>query len=146
MLACALLVPPLVLAEDSPSHSLAAGAAVVLGVALVWLYVTLQAHPEEQPYPSLGDWLSCTAVAAAFSLALAGASLLLRRVGLVAPFAALLVVLAGLAWLAWPVWLSPWMGNRDALVTTLTAVHPPWSSTASSATSAFGTSSHWRTT
>src|SRR4051794_21524197 len=77
---CALLVPPLVVAEDGPARSLAAAGSVVAGVAGVWLYVVLRPHSDGEPYPRVEQWPPCVLVAGAFAFALAGMVLLLRFV------------------------------------------------------------------
>src|SRR4051794_14774711 len=51
VLLCALLVPPLAVAEAGLARPLAAAGAVVAGVAGAWLYVILRPHPEGEPWP-----------------------------------------------------------------------------------------------
>lgn len=123
--ACALLVPPLAVAEWGLARPLVAAGSVAAGVAGVWLYVILRPHPEGEPYPRLEQWPACAVVAAAFAFALAGLALLLRFARVTPAVASFATMLVGLAWLTWPVWMSPWTGGRDELVAALVRPHPP---------------------
>jgi hypothetical protein len=81
-------------------------------VGLVWLI------------PAAGNWLSCTAIALAFAASLAGLTSLLRRLHFNDTFAPAVVILLAIAWLSWPIWLSPALEGRQALVDWLVPAHP----------------------
>src|SRR4051812_26030295 len=121
---CALLVPPVTVAEEEWTRGLLAAGGAWLGVSLVWLEVTLRGHLPGYAYPGLTDTLACVVILAAFVLALSGMSLLLWHVRIPRALASFLTMLVALAWLAWPVWASPWVGGHDRLVATLVAPHP----------------------
>jgi hypothetical protein len=121
---CALLVPPLTVAEEEWAHGLLAAAGAWGGVSSVWLEVTLRGRLPGYVYPDVTDTLACVVIAAAFVLALAGMALLLRQARVPRPLASFLTMLVALAWLAWPVWASPWIGGHDRLVAALVAPHP----------------------
>lgn len=114
----ALLTPPLVVAHRDPARQALAASAVVDGVAAACLFAV--ADPEV----SLLDFVRGYLLLTAWGAALWGVANLLLRAGLAAAFASALTVAAALAWLAWPVWLSPWLAGRDALVGWLVAAHP----------------------
>ena len=95
-------VPAVVLAESGQRRWIAlagimAGACLSLAIFSRSIDVTF------------GEWLQCALVLEAYAWALAGVAVLLWRIHLPVPIAALLVVVIGLLWLTWGVWLSPWM-------------------------------------
>ena len=113
----ALVTPPLVLAYDDRARRFVAMSGVVDGVAAAWLLAVAD------PAVSLLDWLRAYLLLVAWGLALWGCADVLARVIPPTVASALTVVLA-LLWLAWPVWLSPWLAGREALVGWLAAAHP----------------------
>jgi hypothetical protein len=121
---CALLVPPLTGAEEEWTNGLLAAVGAWLGMSLAWLVVTFRGQLPGDIGANLIDTLACIAIAAAFTLALAGLTRLLRHVHLPIALASFLTMLVALAWLAWPVWASPWLGGHDRLVANLVAPHP----------------------
>jgi hypothetical protein len=121
---CALLVPPVTVAEEDWAHGLLAAGGAWLGVSLVWLEVTLRGRLPGYAYPEITDTLACVVIAAAFVLALAGIAILLCHVRVPRALASFLTTLLALAWLAWPVWASPWLGGHDRLVAALVGPHP----------------------
>jgi hypothetical protein len=114
----ALLIPPLTLAHADRARQLVAASAVVDGVAVAWLFAVTD------PAVSLLDWVRAYLLLVAWGLALWGVADLLARARLARLVASALTVFLALAWLAWPVWLSPWIAGRDALVGWLVPAHP----------------------
>jgi hypothetical protein len=121
---CALLVPPLTVAEEEWTDGLLAAVGAWLGVSLTWLAVTFRGQLPGDVGANLIDTLACVAIAAAFSLALAGLTRILRHVRVPRAHASFIAMLVALAWLTWPVWASPWLGGHDRLVANLVAPHP----------------------
>jgi hypothetical protein len=115
-----IVAPPVVLAHETLARRAFAYAGVVDGVGLVWLIAALRSET------TLGDWLACYVLLAAYVLALAGLALLMLRLRAGAIAASATAVVAGLLWLTWPVWLSPWLsGDRGAaIVAWLAPAHP----------------------
>jgi hypothetical protein len=116
----ALIAPPIVLAHETLARRAFAYAGVVDGVGLVWLVAALRTDT------TLGDWLACYLLLAAFVIAVAGLAIVLARLRINVFAASALAVLIGLSWLTWPVWLSPWLsGDRGAaIVGWLAPAHP----------------------
>jgi hypothetical protein len=114
----ALLAPPLVVACAERPWQAIVWSSVVDGVAAALLAAVAD------PYVTLLDWVRAYVLLAAFALALWGVARLLVRARVAPVLASALTVLLALAWLAWPVWLSPWLGGRGALVSWLVPAHP----------------------
>ena len=119
-LVATLVAPPIVLAHEMLARRAFAYAGVVDGVGLVWLVAALRSET------TVGEWLACYVLLAAFVLAVAGFALMLQRLRVNAFFASAAAVVTGLLWLTWPVWLSPWLaGDRGAAVVAwLAPAHP----------------------
>lgn len=88
----------------------------ILGIAAVWAAATTSVDV------TLGEWLRCTLVLAAFLIALSGMVALLTMVRLTWPVAALFATILALLWLTWPVWLSHALTQQ--LVDWLVPAHP----------------------
>lgn len=117
-----VLVPPLVAGEEGSGAALAAGAAVVMGVAGVWFAATItDAQPEGT---RMTDCIGCALVLAAYACLLCGTVRILQRLRVAPALAAFVAVLIGLAWLTWPVWLSTALGGHDRLIVLLSSAHP----------------------
>jgi hypothetical protein len=114
----ALLVPPLVTMHADRARQAIACAAVVDGVAVAWLFAVAD------PFVTLLDFVRAYVLLAAWGVALWGVAALLARAKVAPVFASAITVAVALAWLAWPVWLSPWLAGRPALVAWLVAAHP----------------------
>jgi hypothetical protein len=114
----ALLTPPLALAPADRTRQVIAVASVIDGVAVAWLFAVAD------PSVSLVDWLKAYTLLAAWGAALWGVADLLTRAGMARLASSAVTVLLALAWLAWPIWLSPWVAGRDALVAWLVWPHP----------------------
>jgi hypothetical protein len=82
---------------------LAAAAAEVAGIAVIWLALV---GPDRA---TLGQWITLLFMLAAFSVARVGLASLLETIRMNQQLAAGLVTVIALAWLTWPVWLSPAM-------------------------------------
>jgi hypothetical protein len=118
--AAALLVGPLVAAEDTWLGRLLVVLAVVHGIAGVWFYVSLHNHL------ALGACFSCYLVLIAMCLALGAISWTLRKFGLNISGTAAAVTVIAVAWLLWPIWLSPILAgpHGDTIVKLLIPIHP----------------------
>jgi hypothetical protein len=114
----ALVTPPLVLAHADRMRQAIVWSSVVDGAAVALLAAVAD------PYVTLLDWVRAYLLLAAFALASWGVARLLVRVRVVPALASALTVVLALAWLAWPVWLSPWLAGREALVSWLVPAHP----------------------
>lgn len=117
MLLIGFLAPPLAMSEETVARRLLVCAGLCSGVVLIWGVTANLA---------IFDFVRCSALLAAYVLALAGSAALLDRVGMGKVFAAALVALIAFAWLAWPVWLVPWLTGQSAqaIVQGLTVAHP----------------------
>jgi len=115
-----LIAPPLVLAETDWRDRGIALAAIILGIAIVWLVPVLSRNV------TFTAWFSSTLVLASYSLALASLAAVLHRIGVGAAAASAMAIVAGIAWLSWPFWLCPWLtsGNRADVVEWLMKPHP----------------------
>lgn len=113
-----LIVPPMVLTAVRPKTQAIIAAGALAGTAAVWMGAL------SDPYLGIAHWASCVLVLAAWVVFLWGLAVVLARLHLPAPIPVFLVVLIAAAWLTWPIWLSPWLAGRDALVGWLTPAHP----------------------
>ena len=116
-----LLTAPLIAPEQTWLGRALVIAAIVHGIAGIWLFAMLRSNE------GLGPWAACYLALAAWSIALGALTVLLRqvlRIGRVGSGA--IVSLLALAWLTWPIWLSPALhgesGNR--IVAWLVPAHP----------------------
>lgn len=112
VMASALLVPALSLAESTLGLRLIVAAAITDGIAIVWLIALLLAPV------TLVQWLLCYAILVGWCLALVGLAHAIERLARSALLASMIVPLGALMWLAWPVWLS---GANAAI---LVSAHP----------------------
>lgn len=99
IVAAAILIPSLALAERSVLHRLFIAGAVTDGVAIMWLAGLLGSL-------SIKQWLVCYALLICWAFALAGLAHLLDRVIRNGLFASAIVVVIAILWLSWPIWLS----------------------------------------
>jgi hypothetical protein len=113
-----LIAPPLLAAEESLLAQLLCAAAIVDGIGVVWLVAVAD------PSISFWDWFRSYVVLASYICALWGLTTLLRRLRLRGLAASALVIVLSLSWLSWPIWMSPWIAGREALVGWLTPAHP----------------------
>ena len=118
LVAVALITPPLVAAPADRLRQLIVASSVVDGVSIPLLLAVTD------DYVTLLNWLRAYVLLAALAAAVWGVAALLIRAGVLQVLASALTVALALAWLAWPVWLSPWLAGRDALVGWLVAAHP----------------------
>jgi hypothetical protein len=109
MVLAAVLTPPLILAEPTWLRRAVAGAAIVDGVAIVWLLAALHSQI------GLLQWLGCYAVLAALVAGLMAMAAALRAARLPAACASALTVLVALAWLLWPIWTAPLLLSESAM-------------------------------
>jgi hypothetical protein len=116
--AATLIVPPLVSAVRGQTWALIPGATTI-AAALVWMSTPADALNWPQ-------WLACSAVLAAYALALGGVCILLVTLRVLPTPAAAVVTCAGILWLTWPVWLSHALLKPagDTLVAWLVPGHP----------------------
>ena len=105
--AIALILPPLVAAQQRLLDALVAAGAIIDAVGIAWLFAV------SGPHLSFLQWLQCYLVLAAFALAL----MALTRIT-----AAWVAVIVGVAWLTWPVWAAPFLDIT--LARWLTPAHP----------------------
>jgi hypothetical protein len=110
-----LIVPPL----TTRRQPFVAAMAALFGTSAVWLVVAMS-----DPGVTAGHWASATLVLAGYVIALAGMSAALQRLRLPFPLPAALTTLLFALWLSWPIWLSPHLAGRDALVGRLVVAHP----------------------
>ena len=113
-----LLTPPLSTTRPDWIGQLLVVASVIDGVALGWAVATAD------PLIGLADWLRAYVLLVGYGLALWGMTAALVRLRLPPVLASAVVVMLAVLWLAWPVWLSPWLAGREALVDRLTWPHP----------------------
>jgi hypothetical protein len=115
-----LVTPAVVLSEETSFGRIVAWAGVVDAILLVWL------APIFSGAISFGDWLEATLVCVAYTGAVAGVALALRRLRMPAAMAAAVTVVLGLGWLSWPVWMAPWLtgDNREMTAAWLVWGHP----------------------
>jgi hypothetical protein len=120
IVAATLLTPPLVMGEERWLERLVVWAALVAGIALVWLAGVFSGQV------TAGAWAANVLVLASYSWAIAAIAVILHRLRIGAVPAAAVAVVMGLIWLSWPMWLCPWLtsGNREAVVGYLVAPHP----------------------
>jgi hypothetical protein len=111
IIAAALLIPALSLAERSLVHRLFIAGAVTDGIAVVWLVGLFGSI-------SILQWLLCYALLICWAFALASVAHLLDQVIRHSILASAIVVVMALLWLSWPVWL--WQVDWPILV----KVHP----------------------
>lgn len=102
LLLITLCTPPLALSVPI-RRAWAPTASIIVGASIIWAIAASAADVLAT------EWLRCCLVLAAYVIALAGLSLLLRSIGFAAPLTSAVTVLLGLLWLTWPVWLSPWL-------------------------------------
>jgi hypothetical protein len=120
LLMVTLLVPPLVMAEETLVNRLIAIGVSVTPFAVVWLFGAIHCDTR------LTEWFACVFVLLAYAISLGGVSVGLRLIRCPAIASAALSVIAGLAWMTWPIWLSPtWKGGEsEAGVARLVVCHP----------------------
>jgi hypothetical protein len=104
-----LLIPPLVLANDTWQTRLVALAAVLLPFWIGGLVATIRS----QAY--VREWAPSCVVLTSYAVALSGLSAGLRLTRLPAFVCAAIVTVSGLAWLTWPIYMSrAWEGTASA--------------------------------
>lgn len=115
-----LIVPPLVVGQDSIARAAIVTGSVLLAVAAVWL------GPVFQTSVAITDWFRGCAVLLGFAAGLTGIASILKRVTKSAVVASALAVILGIAWLSWPVWLSAGLTGegRERVVASLVYAHP----------------------
>lgn len=113
-----LILPHLVLAEQSPWRRGAIALAAAGGAGMVWLLLDADA--------TLAQRLLSLLVLLAYAAALSGLAVALRRTSLPAAAAAAIVIALAFAWLSWPIWLSPWLegAQGESIAGALVPVHP----------------------
>ena len=116
-----ILTPPLTLAAHHWRSRFAVLAAIIVGVAGVWLALLGQA---KVPVTFM-EWARCVIVLAAYSTALCELALLGSRLIPAALASGLMVIIASL-WLTWPIWMAPHLKGQSSqrLVAVLVAPHP----------------------
>jgi hypothetical protein len=115
-----ILLPPLAAAQIDRLGASLAAAAVIDGIALVWLAAVFAG------VATISQWLQAYVVLAAYGLFLLGLTCLLVRFA--HPLAAgAAVCIVGILWLTWPLWLSPWLAGAAGAhaAARLTLLHPP---------------------
>jgi hypothetical protein len=115
------LIPAAALAPIKLLIALDGTAAIVLGIAMVWIIAVFQTAD------TAVEWLLVVITLASYGLCIAGLARALSRLNIQEYLAMAAVVLLGLAWLTWPVWLAPNLGKTQSqsVVNLLAAVHPP---------------------
>ncbi len=115
-----ILVPPLALAGGRWAARAMMLAAVVAGVALVWLAPVLNS------VITAPEWLRAVAILVSYAVALFGVCTLLARLRIAPALASALTMIVFFAWLSWPVWMAPCLtgANRESTVAALVAPHP----------------------
>jgi hypothetical protein len=118
--AAALLVGPLISAEETWRPRLLIPVAIWIGIGAVWFNAWLHNHIAFMPMARSNLALL------SFCFALAGIGSLLRRIGLGFSGSATAVTLLALAWLLWPIWLSPVLSGAhgETIVNLFTPIHP----------------------
>ena len=114
-----ILIPPLVLREQTRIARVLAAGAVIDGAALATLL------PVFWGPINFGPWLASYLILIAYGLALAGITTALSRA---TPeiLASATTVIIGLAWLTWPIWLSETLrgSHGERTVSWLVPAHP----------------------
>ena len=113
----ALVTAPLVHGESSWLGRALCVFGTIHGIAVVWLYAAIKIDLD------LGAFCAAYLALATFVMAIAGLTVLLRRLGWLA---AALTTLLAVAWMTWPLWLSPVLrGSRgERIVSWLVPAHP----------------------
>jgi hypothetical protein len=116
-----LLIPAAALARTKLVHALDSVAAIILGIAGVWIVAVVRTED------TTIQWFLVVITLAAYGLALGGLARAIHRFYVPDVFAAAVVVILGIAWMCWPVWLAPHLSKStsDRTINLMVSLHPP---------------------